>query len=62
MIFKFLSSISHPNVCLVWLSFQTEETLFAALRLTFYVNYKQPLHLMAIIRFVSDSTRVLALC
>ena len=30
----------------VWLSFQTEETLFAALRLTFYVNYKQLLHII----------------
>jgi len=42
MIFKFLSSISHP-MC-VWLSFQTKEALFAALRLTFYVNYKRLLH------------------
>jgi len=31
----------------VWLSFQTKEALFAALRLTFYVNYKRLLHLMA---------------
>jgi len=36
MIFQFLSSISHPNVCLVIV---TKEALFAALRLTFYVNY-----------------------
>jgi len=26
----------------VWLSFQAKEALFAALRLTFYVNYKRP--------------------
>jgi len=44
----------------VSLSFQTKEVLFAALRLTFYVNYF--LYLMAIFRSVSDSTRVLALC
>jgi len=31
-------------------------------RNTFYVNYKQLLHLMAIFRSVSDSTRALALC
>ena len=46
----------------VWLSFQTKEALFAALKLTFYVNYKRLLHLMAIFRSVSDSTWVLALC
>jgi len=28
----------------VWLSFQTKEALFAALRPTFYVNYKRLLH------------------
>ena len=28
----------------VWLSFLTKEALFAALRLTFYVNYKRLLH------------------
>jgi len=28
----------------VWLSFQTKETLFGALRLTFYVNYKRLLY------------------
>ena len=48
-------------VC-VWLSFQTKEALFAALRLTFYVNYKWYLHSMAILRSVSDLTRVIALC
>jgi len=32
----------------VWLSFQTKEALFTALRLTFCVNYKRLLHLMAI--------------
>ena len=46
----------------VWLSFQIKEALFAALKLTFYINYKRLLHLMAIFRSVSDSTRVLALC
>jgi len=45
----------------VWLSFQTKEVLFTALRLTFYVNYKRLLHLIAIFRSVSDSTRVIAL-
>jgi len=43
-----------------WLSFQTK-ALFAALRLTFYVNFKRFLHLMAIFRSVSDATRVIAL-
>ena len=28
----------------IWLSFQTKEALFAALRLTFCVNYKRLLH------------------
>jgi len=42
----------------VWLLFQTKEALFAALRLTFYVNYNRLLQLMVIIRSVSDSTRV----
>jgi len=46
----------------VWLSFQTKEALFAVLRLTFYVNYKWLLHLMTIIRSVSDSTWVIVLC
>jgi len=46
----------------VWLSFQTKEALFAALRPTFCVNYKRLLYLMAIVRSVSDSTTVLALC
>jgi len=31
----------------VWLSFQTKEALFAALRLTLYANYKRLLHVMA---------------
>jgi len=44
----------------VWLSFQTKEALFAALRLTFYVNYKRLLHLRAIFRSVS--TTVITLC
>jgi len=44
-----------------WLSFQTKKALFAALRLTFFENYKQLLHLK-IVRSVSDSTRVIALC
>jgi len=46
----------------VWLSFQTKEALFAALRLAFFVNYKRLLHLMAIFRSVSDSSRLPALC
>jgi len=45
----------------VWLSFQTKEALFAALRPTFYVNFKPRLHLMVIFRSVSASTRVIAL-
>jgi len=45
-----------------WSSFQTKEALFAALRITFYVNYRRLLNLMAIFRSVSDSTRVIALC
>jgi len=60
---RFLSSF-HQSLTLmcVWLSFQTKEALFAALRLTFYVKYKRLLHLMAISCSVSDSTRVIALC
>jgi len=46
----------------VWLSFQTKETLFAALRLTFDVSYKRLLHLITIFRSVLDSTWVNALC
>jgi len=46
----------------VWLSFQTKEALFAAFRLTFYVNYKRLLRSIAIFRSISDSTRVFALC
>ena len=46
----------------VWLSFQTKEALFAAWKLTFYVNYKRLLHLLAIFPSVSDSTRVITLC
>jgi len=45
----------------VWLSFQTKEALFAALRLTFYVNYKLLLHLLAMFRSVSESTGIIAL-
>jgi len=45
----------------VWLSFQTNEALCAALRPAFYVNYKRLLHFMAIVRSVLDSTRVFAL-
>ena len=43
---RFLNSFHQffTLVC-VWLSFQTKEALFAALRLTFYVNYKWLLHL-----------------
>jgi len=44
-----------------WLSFQTKEVLFAALRLTFYVYDKRLLHLMAIFHSVLDSMRLLAL-
>jgi len=53
----------HKSLALlcVWLSFQTKEALFAALRLTFYVNYKRLLHLMAIFRSVSESTMVIDL-
>jgi len=54
-------SVKPLTLACVWLSFQTKEALFAALKLTFYVNYKR-LHLMAIFPSVSDSTRVLALC
>jgi len=55
-------SIKPLTLMCVWLSFQTKEVLFAALRLTFYVNYKRLLHSMVIFRFVSDSTRVSVLC
>jgi len=44
-----------------WLSFQTKEAFFAALRLTFNENYKRLL-LMATFRSVPVSTRVIALC
>jgi len=46
----------------VWLSFQSKEALFAALRPIFYVNYKRIIHLIAILRSVLDSTRVLEVC
>jgi len=46
----------------VWLSFKTKEDLFAALRLTFYVNHKRLLHFITIFHSVSDSTRVIVLC
>jgi len=55
-------SLEPLTLMCVWLSFQTKEALFAALRLTFCLNYKRLLHLMAIFRSVSDSTRVLTLC
>ena len=45
----------------VWLSFQSKEALFAALRLTFYVNYKRLLHLKTIFRSASESTRIIDL-
>jgi len=44
----------------VWLPFQPKEALFAALRLTFCVNYKRLLH-MAIFRSASESTRIIDL-
>ena len=53
-------SVKLLTLMCVWLSFRTK-ALFAALRLTFCVNYKRLLHLMAIFRSLSDSTRVLAL-
>jgi len=46
----------------VWLSFKNKDVLFAALSVTFFVNYKRLLHLMAIFGSVSDSTRILAIC
>jgi len=58
MIFKFQLFLA---LMCVWLSFQTKEALFAALRPTFYVNFKPRLHLMVIFRSVSASTRVIAL-
>ena len=64
MSYSLFSSPFHQfltKIC-VWLSFQTKEVLFAALRLTFYVNYKRLLHLMDIFRPIPDLTRVLALC
>jgi len=45
----------------VWLSFQTK-ALFAALRITFHVNYNRLLHLMATFLSVSESRRVIGLC
>ena len=53
-------SVMPLTLMCVWLSFQTKEAHFAALKLTFYINYKRLLYLMAIFRSVSDSTRVLA--
>jgi len=57
-----LLSVKPLTLMCVWLSFQTKEALFAALKQTFYVNHKRLLHLMAIFRSVLDSTRVLAFC
>jgi len=55
-------SVKPLTLMRVWLSFQTKEALFAALKQTLYVNHEQLLHLIAIFRSVLDSTRVLALC
>jgi len=45
--FVILSSFYHSiTLMCVWLSFQTKEALFAALRLTFYINYKRHFHSM----------------
>ena len=55
-------SVKPLTLMCVWLSIQTKEALFAVLKLTFYVTYKRLLHLMAIFRSVSNSTRVFALC
>jgi len=43
-------SVKPLTLMCVWLSFQTKETLFAALKQTFYVSHKRLLHIMAIFR------------
>ena len=45
-------SVKPLTLMCVWLSFETKEALFAALKQTFYVNHKRLLHLMAIFRSV----------
>ena len=62
MIFKFLSSISHPNVCLDIVSNKQSSLRCVETNILRKLNYKRLLHLMAIFRSVSDLTRVLALC
>jgi len=56
--FKFLSSISHHHV---WLSFQNEKALFAALSITVYITHDR-LHLMTALGSVSDSSHCALLC
>jgi len=61
MIFKFLSSISHPNE--FGYRFKQKSSLRCVeTNILRKLNYKRLLHLMAIFRSVSDLTRVLALC
>jgi len=62
MVFKFLSSFSHPNVCLVIVSNKKSSLRCVETNILRKLNYKRLLHLMAIFRSVSDSTRVLAVC
>jgi len=46
----------------VWLSFQTEEALSTALRITVCINYKRLLYLMTMYCSISDTTSVTAVC
>jgi len=41
MIFPLCSSASQLNIMCIWLSFQTEEALFNALRVIFYVMHNR---------------------
>jgi len=59
MIFEFLSSIYQPNACLVVVS--NQRSSLRCVETNILRKYKL-LHLMAIYRSVSDSTRVIALC
>jgi len=61
IIFKFLSSISHSHVCLVIILNWRSSPLSIGNNITRYA-FNRFFHLMMILRSVSDSTWVIALC
>jgi len=61
IIFKFLSSISHSHVCLIIVPNWRSSLPSIGNNITRY-TYKRFFHLMAILRSISDSRWVIALC